>query len=99
MLGCLAFSLPLSLFEDGPPVGIAFGIVFGLPIATSVALYVGGAACIQHLILRRMLSQQNDLPWKLVQFLDFAVERIILHRIGGHYVFIHRSFLDYFTTM
>ena len=54
---------------------------------------------VRHFILRFLLSWRGDLPWNLVPFLDEAVERLLLRKIGGSYVFVHRQLLDYFTTL
>ena len=70
-----------------------FGVaVFGL----IGALTCGGHACLQHVILRFFLWHAGLAPWKYVQFLEYAVERILLHRVGAGYLFIHRSLLEYF---
>jgi hypothetical protein len=31
-----------------------------------------------------------------VKFLDYAAERILLRKVGGGYIFIHRMLLEYF---
>lgn len=73
--------------------GVWFGAaVFGLVIA----LLYGGHPCLQHLILRCLLWHNGTAPWHYVRFLDSAVERILLHRVGGSYAFIHRALLEYF---
>jgi hypothetical protein len=35
-------------------------------------------------------------PWNYVKFLDYAAERILLRKVGGGYIFIHRMLLEYF---
>jgi hypothetical protein len=72
--------------------GLLGGSVFGLVIA----LLVGGYTCLQHLILRTFLWRNGVAPWDYVRFLEYAVERIFLHRVGGGYIFVHRSLLEYF---
>lgn len=66
--------------------------VFGL----IVALTFGGFPCMQHYILRWLLWRNGIVPWRYVRFLDYMVERILLHRVGGGYAFIHRALLEYF---
>lgn len=63
-----------------------------------VALIFGGFPCLQHFILRCLLWRNGSAPWRYVQFLDSAVERILLQRVGGGYAFIHRALLEYFET-
>ncbi len=36
------------------------------------------------------------MPFRLVPFLDYAIERILLRRVGGGYMFVHRTLLEYF---
>jgi hypothetical protein len=31
--------------------------------------------------------------------LDFATERILLRKVGGGYIFVHRLLLDYFSSL
>lgn len=61
----------------------------------------GGNIIFQHHILRWLLAQHNVLPYwysdkKLVAFLDDMVAHIFLRRVGGGWVFIHRSLLEHF---
>jgi len=59
----------------------------------------GGLACIQHGVLRWLLWRSRCIPWNYVRFLDVAAERILLRKVGGGYIFIHRLLLDYFATL
>jgi hypothetical protein len=52
-----------------------------------------------HFILRFFLSRRSDLPWDLIPFLDEAAERLLLRKIGGSYIFVHRQLLDYFASL
>jgi hypothetical protein len=36
------------------------------------------------------------MPWGLVRFLDYAAERVLLRKVGGGYIFVHRLLLEYF---
>ncbi len=60
------------------------------------ALGFGGLACIQHIVMRFLLWRSGQLPWNLPRFLDYAAERILLRKVGGGYIFIHRLLLEYF---
>ena len=103
--------LVARLFVFGLGVGLSVGLVFGLRMGLSVGLSAGlgfglraglrgglGAA-LQHYILRFWLWRTDSLPWNLVDFLDEAAERLLLHKIGGGYIFIHRLLLDYFASL
>lgn len=58
-----------------------------------------GFACIQHILLRLLLRRTGYLPWNYAHFLDYAVSRILLRKIGDNYIFIHRLLLDYFASL
>jgi NACHT domain len=71
--------------------GLAFGLIFGL--------IFGGYACIQHFILRFMLYRKRYAPWNYARFLDRTTERLLLQKVGGGYIFIHRMLLEHFAEM
>ena len=51
--------------------------------------------------LRILLARRNILPYplrdaRLVAYLDAMTDRILLRRVGGGWVFIHRYLPEYF---
>jgi hypothetical protein len=42
-----------------------------------------------------VLVRNKAAPWRYVQFLDEATDRLLLRKVGGGYVFVHRLMLDY----
>jgi len=99
LLGGLVFGLLVGLV-GGLHYGLVFGLVVGLlfgPISgLSIGLSNGGAASIQHAVLRTFLWRAGYTPWNYSRFLDHAAERILLRKVGGGYIFLHRLLLDYF---
>jgi hypothetical protein len=79
--------------------GLVFGPVFGLLVGLFVGLDYGGRAVLQHYSLRWLLARNGSLPLRLVPFLDFCVERILLRRVGGGYIFLHRLLMDHFAAL
>lgn len=77
-------------------IGPALGVVVALTIGPIVALAYGGYACLAHLALRLGLWRAGATPWNYARFLDYAAERVLLRKVGGGYIFIHRRLLDYF---
>ena len=57
------------------------------------------ALVIQHLIVRIGLWKTRCAPWHYPRFLDYAHERIVLHKVGGGYMFAHTFLLDYFASL
>ncbi|NEO87724.1 MAG: NACHT domain-containing protein, partial [Spirulina sp. SIO3F2] len=55
-----------------------------------------GLACIQHFILRLILYANGNIPWNYTRFLDWATDLILLQKVGGGYIFMHRLLLEYF---
>ncbi len=76
-----------------------YGIVYGLGIGLVSWLLAGGDACIKHLVVRLLLWSTGSAPLNYPRFLDYAAERILLRKVGGGYIFIHRLLLDYFASL
>jgi hypothetical protein len=84
---------------NGQIVGLVVGPVVGLSIGLSLGLSNGGTACIQHAVLRTFLWRAGYIPWNYSRFLDYAAEHILLRKVGGGYIFVHRLLLDYFASL
>jgi serine/threonine protein kinase/MFS family permease len=74
------------------------GAIGGTISGLIVGLSNGGIASIQHLVLRVLLWHAKCLPLNYPRFLDYAAERILLCKVGGGYMFVHRLLLDYFAS-
>jgi hypothetical protein len=72
-------------------VGLSAGLLFGL--------LMGGWACLRHYVLRFLLWRAEAMPWNYSRFLDDAAEHILLCKVGGGYIFVHRLLLEYFTSL
>ncbi len=81
--------------SDGLSNGLFFGLYFGL----FFGLFFGGDAYLKHYLLRWLLARYKYLPFKLEPFLDEMVGRILLRKVGGGYIFIHRMLLEYFASL
>lgn len=58
-------------------------------------IWLGGGAIVQHFILRIMLWLKDYTPLNFVGFLDTAARLILLRKVGGGYIFVHRLLLDH----
>lgn len=94
----LIFGLPFGLVV-GPVGGLIAGLVFGLVFGLERGLEKGLEAFVKHFLLRFFLLWQSDLPWNLIPFLDEAAQRLLLQKVGGSYIFVHRLLLDYFSSL
>lgn len=90
---CALFGMLFALINNG------LGMLLAAACGLVGALTFGGLACIEHVVLRLFLWRGGVLPWKLARFLDYAAERILLRRIGGGYIFMHRLLLEYFASL
>jgi hypothetical protein len=54
---------------------------------------------ISHLALRLVLGASEALPLRLITFLDAAADRVLLRKVGGGYIFVHRLLLEHFVDM
>ena len=72
--------------------GLSYGLIAGL----IVGLNRGGSAVIKHYALRLILWRNGYTPLNFVKFLDQCARLILLKKVGGGYIFIHRMLLDYF---
>jgi hypothetical protein len=79
----------------GPASGLSVGVGFGLVFALTVAMVFGGAACLQHYVVRTWLLRAGIAPWKYSQFLEAMAQRLLLRRSGSAYLFVHRLLRDY----
>jgi hypothetical protein len=77
----------------------SFVLSTGWLVALPFGLAVGGAACLQQIVLRSILARAEKLPWNLIGVLDNATDRILLQRVGGGYIFQHRLLQDYFANL
>ena len=75
-----------------------WGLIGGTTLGLAVGLYCGGAAYMQHFVLRFMLWCTRYIPFNYPRFLDYAAERILLRKVGGGYIFIHGLLLEYFAS-
>ena len=103
----LLVGLVCLFFLMGIPALVA--ILFKAPVTSFIplimlivlimALRAGGIACIQHFVLRWLLRREGVMPWNYPRFLDYAAEHILLQKVGGGYMFVHRFLLEYFASL
>jgi hypothetical protein len=92
------FAIPLSLVTAvlwDPQFGAIVGFLCGWVAA---GLY-GMGSVLNHFLLRAQLTRLGCIPWRLLPFLDDAAAHVILYKVGGGYIFIHRLLQEYFATL
>lgn len=98
----LQFGLSVAILMGvvaGLTGGPLLGLIIGLVGALAGFMTFGGIAFSQHILLRLMLYVYHEMPWNYARFLDFCADRILLRKVGGGYIFIHRYLLEYFAAL
>ncbi len=90
----MVFGVTLGLIS-----GFSYGLAQAVAWGSATWLAIGGFAGVQHYVLRFMLWRSGAIPWKYATFLDHASERILLRKIGGGYIFVHRLLMEYFASL
>lgn len=62
-------------------------------------LVFGGLDIIKHLVLRLVLYAVGCVPWNYARFLDDCCDRLLLQKVGGGYIFMHRLLMEHFAQM
>jgi hypothetical protein len=92
-------------------IGLVGGLMYGLSkgqmgvliswlfLGLIVGLNRGGSAVIKHYVLRLILRLKGYTAFNFIKFLDHCASLILLKKVGGGYIFIHRMLLDYFADL
>ncbi|MGW1068934.1 hypothetical protein ACWD4F_30995 [Streptomyces aureus] len=94
----LVVGLTLALVDGltlGLAAGLASGLMTGLALGLGAGLMAGLACGLTSGVVRRyavfLLCSRNQLPFRLVRFLDWACEAGLLRYSGPAYQFRHRE--------
>ncbi len=103
ILSLLSISGPAALANlSSLQSSLSRGLMNALLLAPAggllLALTFGWLASWQHAILRLILRITHVLPLKLSPFLNDATKSVLLRRVGGGYLFVHRTLLEYFAS-
>jgi MFS family permease len=102
VFGLILFWLSFPLHTLFSSTSIHWLLYLILTISVSILLWLhimGIFAVLQHYSLRLVLWRNHDAPLNYVRFLDHAAERILLRKVGGGYIFVHRMLLEYFASL
>jgi len=93
VVGLLFVLLPSERHDWG--YTLSYGLILGL----LGGLLGGGLFSLKHFVLRLTLWMYRSAPLCYVRFLNSAVDRLFLRRVGGGYIFVHRMLLEYFASL
>ena len=63
------------------------------------SMIYGGAHVVKHFCLRMLFWFKGYTPFNYVRFLNLASRQVLLHKVGGGYVFEHRLLQAYFANL
>ncbi|GAB1822463.1 NACHT domain-containing protein [Herbidospora sp. RD11066] len=100
--GC-ARTMGVAAALYGGPSTVTFLAVFGTPglvagvlvIVTTSWMY-GGRALAGYWLTRVMLTRDGVAPAVYARFFELAVARMLVHKVGGGWLFTHRLLLEHF---
>lgn len=100
--GWLLFGLITGIvagLAGGLAAGLSSGLLTGLFYGLILGLVCGGLVVLRHYVLRFFLWRARCVPWRYPRFLDYAVECMLLRKVGDSYIFIHQLLQDYFAAL
>ena len=71
-----------------------YSVEYGVLAGTIAWTIYGGMAFVFHHTLRLIIAKRGYFPWKLAPFLDYCADNLLLQKVGGGYIFIHRMLLE-----
>ena len=75
---------------------IITGLLTGLLISLFTLPLYGAINVTKHYLVRLILAAKGYLPWDFVKFLNYASRLVLLRKVGGGNIFIHRLLQEYF---
>lgn len=85
---------------SGLGFGLTSGLISGLILLAGVSLGCLESWPVENQIWCTMtLRRSGYTPRKFVKFLDHCSKLILLKKVGGGYIFIHRMLLEYFADL
>lgn len=93
------FMLPAFMSITSTPRAIGMTLLLSPILWGFFMVLSGGYAVLQHGLLRYLLRRNDSIPTNLAQFLDYVASLVLMRKVGGGYIFIHRYLLEYFADM
>jgi hypothetical protein len=90
---------PLGGFLGWSLTGIPGMLTLGPSLGISAGLLTGGLFSIKHFTLRVLVWGFGGGPLRYGVFLNESAARLLLYRVGGGYIFVHRMLLEYFVSL
>ncbi|MBN1815591.1 MAG: tetratricopeptide repeat protein [Anaerolineae bacterium] len=85
-----AASFRLAVGQNWTSVWWLESLIIGLLLGLGARHLFGGQSVLLHYALHGALWREGYLPWAWIRFFDYAAGRILLRKVGGGYLFVHR---------
>lgn len=91
----------LTVLQGITPIPNILGEILGTVGISGLVLATikGGMTCLQHFVLRAIVTHRDYAPWNYANFLDYATRINLLQKIAGGYIFIHRLLQEHFINL
>lgn len=106
LMSGMFFGLTIGLvgvFVFGLTYGMSPGLGYGLSgillFGPFFGLFLGWDNVLRHYALRFTFFLHGSMPLRYVRFLDACADRILLRKVGGGYMFIHRTFQEHIAAL
>ncbi len=103
MMHIVAPLFGLVVFAGFPSLTIPVAVTFGLGMFVifwyASFIFYGGFVYEQHYVLRFLLHRAGCIPTNMMKFLDYSASLVLMRKVGGGYIFIHRYLLEYFADL
>jgi hypothetical protein len=86
------------LFHTPYYVNTRFALLQGLMAGLATAMTFG-VSIVKHTVLRWLLFITDKIPLDLPGFLDYAAGLVLVRKVGGGYIFVHRLLMEYFSSL
>jgi serine/threonine protein kinase len=94
LLLMVTIAVTMAVLSAGSDWSLVLGV--GAALGGVAAAHFGVIAAAMHIGVRTVMAVSTPVPLRLRRFLDYAVERALLRRVGGGYIFVHRALMDHF---
>ena len=75
---------------------VLIGLLAGAVVGVLSGIVAAGLLATRHFVFRLLLWLTGAAPLRYSAFPEFAVDALLLRKIGNGYIFVHRNLLDYF---
>jgi MFS family permease len=97
LIAALIIGLSLGLITWTVSADPRRALITGLLLALFALPLFGVSNATKHYLVRLFLWYKKLTPWRLVRILNYCAGLVLLRKVGGGYIYMHRSLQDYFS--